>query len=77
MAISRAASSGGPKRERRDELTLATLPSAVAFVHLLVQHDLAEWSFGGSFIRGGALHEDNRFAVDQLTPEAPVDVAKL
>lgn len=43
--------SGGHERERRGELTLAALPSAVTLVRLLVQHDLAEWSFDGSFIR--------------------------
>jgi anti-sigma regulatory factor (Ser/Thr protein kinase) len=51
MTISPTVSSGDHERERRDELTLAALPSAVPLVRLLVQHDLADWSFDDAFIR--------------------------
>lgn len=51
MTISPTTSSSGHERERRVELTLAALPTAVTTVSLLVQHDLAAWSFDNTFIR--------------------------
>lgn len=43
--------SNGYGQERRDELVLAALPNTVPLVRLLVQHDLADWSFDDSSIR--------------------------
>lgn len=43
--------SGDGEPERRDELMLAALPSAVNLVRLLVRHDLADWLYDDLFIR--------------------------
>lgn len=75
MTISPTVSSGH-ERERRDELTLAAMPSAITLVRLLVQHDLAAWSFDGSFIRRveAVAEELARHAVAStgITEDAPL-----